>query len=176
MLAAGAGTRNGGPKALMRLGDGTPWLEVATTVLLEAGCARVVVILGAMARLGRPLVPADPRVEIVIANDWETGMSASLRAGLAAASGSAALVTLVDLPDLPVSVAKRVAAGARTTSLRQAVFAGVPGHPVLIGANHWAAAAESLAGDTGARRYLVAHGVDEIECGDLWDGLDRDEG
>jgi CTP:molybdopterin cytidylyltransferase MocA len=58
--------------------------------------------------------------------------------------------------------------------LRQAVFGGRPGHPVLIGREHWTAVADALAGDRGARGYLVAHGVDEVECGDLFDGHDID--
>ncbi|MBC7591513.1 MAG: nucleotidyltransferase family protein, partial [Salinibacterium sp.] len=37
-------------------------------------------------------------------------------------------------------------------------------------------ASASLDGDTGARRYLVRHGVQEMECSDLWDGVDRDLG
>jgi len=174
VLAAGAGARAGGPKALLCLGDGTPWLAVATTTLLAAGCSRVVVVLGALAELGRPLVPIDDRIEVVIAADWQEGMAASLRAGLENASGDAALVTLVDLPGLPTAVARRIVAGAGSASLRQAVYGGRPGHPVLLGAQHWAAAAASLTGDRGARSYLVAHGVHELECSDLWDGDDLD--
>jgi CTP:molybdopterin cytidylyltransferase MocA len=174
VLAAGGGTRAGGPKALLRMPDGTPWLEVAASVLFGAGCDRVVVVLGAMADLARPLVP--PSAEVVIADDWSLGMSESLRTGLAAASGDAALITLVDLPGLPVAVAQRVAAGAGTTSLRQAVFRGRPGHPVLIGRDHWMPAAATLSGDRGARGYLLAHGAEQLECGDLWDGADRDDG
>jgi CTP:molybdopterin cytidylyltransferase MocA len=216
VLAAGAGTRAGGPKALLRLEDETPWLEVATTALLDGGCGHVVVVLGAMARLARPLVPVDPRIEVMVAERWEDGMSASLRAGLAAVgrglgasrlapsvsqdnvltngetgadalpatsldrprmtAADAVLVTLVDLPELPLAVVERIAAGATRESLRQAIFGGRPGHPVLIGADHWAAVAATLEGDHGARHYLVAHGVQEIECSDLWDGLDRDAG
>lgn len=171
VLAAGAGTRAGGPKALLRLPSGEPWLSVSTDVLLEAGCSRVVVVLGAMARLARPLVPS--AAEIVIADDWSTGMSASLRAGLAAASGNAALVTLVDLPDLPVAVVQRVLSAEG--DLRQAVFDGRPGHPVYLDSDQWMPVAASLVGDRGARAYLVAHDVTEVECADLWDGMDRDE-
>lgn len=172
VLAAGAGTRAGGPKALLRMPSGEPWLTVAANTLLDGGCDHVVVVLGAMARLARPLVPAG--AEIVIAEHWELGLSESLRAGLAAASGDAALVTLVDLPELPAAVVRRMLDAPG--DLKQAVFAGRPGHPVVIAAEHWDAVAETLVGDRGARGYLVAHGVQEIECGDLWDGLDRDFG
>lgn len=172
VLAGGAGTRAGGPKALMRLPSGESWISVAVSTLLAGGCTRVVVVLGAQARLARPLVPES--ASVVIAEDWGAGMSASLRAGLAAASGDAALITLVDLPELPVAVVSRVLSSSG--DLRQAVFEGRPGHPVFIAAAHWAEAAESLHGDRGARGYLVAHGVTEVECADLWDGADRDAG
>ncbi len=172
VLAAGAGTRAGGPKALLRMPDGTPWLELACAFLRDSGCDRVIAVLGAQSRIARPLVPN--WAEVVVADEWEAGMSASLRAGLAAAAGEAALVTLVDLPELPAAVGRRVMASSG--ALRQAVFLGEPGHPVYIAAEHVDAAAASLTGDRGARRYLVEHGVVEVECGDLWNGVDRDFG
>lgn len=173
VLAAGAGTRLGRPKALLRTADAEPWVARATALLQLAGCERVVVVLGAQAVDARPLVP--PRATVVVAEDWAEGMSASLRAGLAAASGDAALITLVDLPELPVSVVKRIVRGRPTkTDLRQAVYEGRPGHPVLIGAAHWQAIAATVEGDRGARSYLVEFGVEEIECGDLWTGFDVD--
>ena len=173
VLAAGAGARAGGPKALRRTADGEPWVARAATLLQWAGCDRVVVVLGARAAEARPLVP--DRAIVTVAEDWAEGMSASLRAGLAAATGDAALVTLVDLPELPLAVVQRtVRARVRPTDLRQAVYAGRPGHPVLIGAAHWGAIASSIDGDRGARPYLVEFGVDEVECGDLWTGADVD--
>lgn len=172
VLAAGAGTRAGGPKALLRMPDGTPWLELACAFLTDSGCDRVVAVLGAGERIARPLVPAT--AEVLVAEDWEVGMSASLRAGLAAASGDAVLITLVDLPELPAAVGLRVMAGSG--ALRQATYAGAPGHPVYLSREHWEPAAASLSADRGARRYLVEHSVTEIECGDLWNGLDRDLG
>jgi CTP:molybdopterin cytidylyltransferase MocA len=172
VLAAGAGTRAGAPKALLRLPSGEPWLEAATRVLLDGGCSRVVVVLGAEVDRARALVPDS--AEIVVAPRWKLGMSESLRAGLGAATGAAALVTLVDLPTLPVSVVRRVLAGEG--ELRRAVAAGEPTHPVYFETAHWMPAAASLEADSGARRYLETHGVVEIECGDLWDGADRDSG
>ena len=176
VLAAGAGTRMGRPKALMFSGADA-WLSLAVQVLRDAGCDRVLVVLGAAADVAAPLVPAG--VEVVVAHDWAEGLGASLRAALDAAAAhraSAALVTLVDLPGMPATVAARVAAGAHPGSLTQAVFGGRPGHPVLLGRDHWASLSATLSGDRGARDYLAAHGATEIECGDLFDGLDVDSG
>ncbi|MDM4762857.1 NTP transferase domain-containing protein [Galbitalea sp. SE-J8] len=82
ILAAGAGTRAGGPKALR------PGVLARTVALLrESGCRDVIVVLGASADAARPLVPAGAR--IVVADDWSEGLAASLRAGLRAAAASA---------------------------------------------------------------------------------------
>lgn len=168
VLAAGAGTRAGGPKALRVAEDGTPWITLAVEALRSVTPDVVVV-------LGTAMVAVPEGIEIVVAGDWQNGMSASLRAGLAAVPASdGALVTLVDLPGMPAEVVERMVEGAWPGVLRQAVYSGRPGHPVLIGRDHVARAAESLAGDHGARAYLLANGVDEIECGDLWDGADVD--
>ena len=161
VLAAGAGTRAGGPKAL-RPG----WIDAACTALLEGGCSRVIVVLGAAPSAP---IPADDRVESVIAADWAQGISHSLRAGLDAASGDAALITLVDLPGLPAAAVERILAAQG--ELRQAVFEGRPGHPVYIARAHWQL---PLSGDRGARAYLVEHDVTELELSDLWDGADID--
>ena len=82
VLAAGAGTRAGGPKALRRDEAGSPWLQLAVTALRAGGCADVTVVLGAGAAEARSLVPDD--VAVVVADDWQQGLSASLRAGLRA--------------------------------------------------------------------------------------------
>src|SRR4051812_19749541 len=103
VLAAGAGTRHGGPKALV-----PGWLAAATRRVLDGGCERALVVLGAGADEARALVPADPRVCAVVAGDWAAGLGASLRTGLAHATGDAVLVTLVDLPGTPVAVVDRV--------------------------------------------------------------------
>ncbi|QNE46074.1 nucleotidyltransferase family protein [Glaciihabitans sp. INWT7] len=173
VLAAGGGTRLGRPKALLRTADGEPWVARAAGLLHAAGCDRVVVVLGAAAEEAEGLVPAG--CEILIAQNWAEGMGESLRVGLGAASGDAALITLVDLPELPVAVVNRTLERPVTRhTLRQAAFDGRPGHPVLIGNAHWAAVASTLVGDRGARDYLVAHDVQQVECGDLFDGHDVD--
>lgn len=174
LLAAGAGVRAGGPKALRRSDEGVPWLALGVTLLEAAGCSPVVVVLGAAADEARALVPAGA---IVVVNaDWQQGMASSLRAGLRSATGDAAMVSLVDLPELPAEVAHRVLGvePVDRTVLRRATYGGRPGHPVLIGADHWAAISDEVAGDHGARDYLSRQRAVEVECGDLSDGNDVD--
>ncbi len=177
LLAAGAGSRMGAPKALVVDPGGTPWLVRSAGALLDGGCEAVTVVLGAAADEAAALLPDGP-VTSVVAADWTEGMSASLRAGLAAVAGSAAdavVITLVDLPDVGADVVQRVvAAGAGRDTLARATYDGRPGHPVVVGRDHWAAMAESVQGDAGARGYLSDHDVTVVECGDLATGRDVD--
>ena len=176
LLAAGAGTRMGRPKALVVGDDGTPWLVAALGRLRDGGCRHVTVVLGAAADEAATLVDrAD--VHVVVAADWAEGMSASLRAGLASLdpSADAALVTLVDLPDVTADVIGRVAAAAHGPDvLARAAYEGTPGHPVLIGRDHWAGVIATAIGDQGARDYLKPRQVVLVECGDLATGRDVD--
>ena len=115
LLAAGAGRRMGGPKALVRLVAGGPTLvESAVERLLAAGCDRAVVVVGAGADEAAAAV-AGTGAEVVTAADWSSGMGASLDAGLAhleAGPDDLALVTLVDLPDVTADVMARVLTAA----------------------------------------------------------------
>jgi CTP:molybdopterin cytidylyltransferase MocA len=170
LLAAGAGTRFGMPKVLAGQGE---WLRSAVRALSGGGCGEVVVVLGAA------LVEPPPPARAVVADDWADGMSASVRAGLAAvgAAGLAVLHT-VDTPDVGADVVRRVLDAARTTpsGLARAVYAGRPGHPVVVARAHWPALLAQMCGDEGARRFLAARDdVVAVECGDLATGRDIDE-
>jgi CTP:molybdopterin cytidylyltransferase MocA len=173
VLAAGAGTRAGGPKALRRDADGVPWLHLGVAALRAGGCDEVLIVLGAEADAARALLPDG--VEVVVADDWAVGLSASLKAGLHALDADAAVITLVDLHGLPAeAVARILKSPVDATTLRRATYAGRPGHPVLLGRDHWAAAAASAEGDRGAGRYLKAQGAELVELSGLWDGEDDD--
>ncbi len=176
LLAAGAGSRMGMPKALARDADGEAWLARGVAVLLDGGCGAASVVLGAAADEARALVPDG--VDVVVAEDWETGVAASLRAGLTAAEATdstAALIHLVDLPDVTGDVVRRVTAhGDHPAGLARAAYDGTPGHPVLIGRDHWPPLLAAVTGDEGARTYLAEHGTVLVECGDLATGQDVD--
>lgn len=184
LLAAGGGRRMGTPKALLRDDHGVPYLDRAIGTLLDGGCASVVVVLGAAADEARALLDrdgwtGDEAVAVVEATGWDAGMGASLRTGLDTLAGQkgvdVALVSLVDLPDVgPEVVARMCAVAAGPATLARATYRGRPGHPVLLGRDHWPGAAGSAAGDKGARDYLATHDVREVECGDLATGRDVD--
>lgn len=166
----------GRPKALCRTPDGVPWLVRAHDALLGGGCDDVLVVVGAAAADAEELVPAGARV--VVAERWPDGMSASLGTALRTIEADpavAAVVTLVDLPDLDARAVARVAARpVGPHALRRAAFAGSPGHPVLLGRAHWAPLRAALHGDAGARDYLGAHGATTVDCTGLPGGQDHD--
>lgn len=176
LLAAGAGRRYGMPKALV---DGGAWLRRAVTTLTDGGCDPVLVVVGAQADQVVPLVP--DIASSVLAADWEEGMGASLRAGVAALIASAppevqaALVHLVDLPDVDAAVVRRLTALANPTVVARAGFESQPGHPVLLGRQHWAEIVASARGDRGARDWLAGRSdLIVVDCSDLASGIDVD--
>jgi CTP:molybdopterin cytidylyltransferase MocA len=181
LLAAGAGTRMGQPKGLLRTADGTAWVSRAVAALAAGGCAPILAVTGAEGERVQALVPAP--AEIVSAPDWSEGMGASLRAGLRAleqqpSSVLAVIITLVDLPGVSAQTVRRLHALAGSTGpavLARAGYHGVPGHPVLIGRDHWAGVIERATGDAGARGYLSGRDdVVLVECGDVGSGEDVD--
>ena len=166
VLAAGEGRRFGGRKQLALL-DGRPLIEHALAAL--AGLDRVVVVLGAHAdevRRGADLGAA----EVVVCDGWEEGMSASLRAGLAALRGAEEVVILLaDQPFMTAAVVERVRAAAGPAA--RAVYGGEPGHPVVVRGPLLERAGE-LRGDAGFRALLGD--AAEVECSDVADPRDID--
>jgi CTP:molybdopterin cytidylyltransferase MocA len=175
LLAAGAGRRMGMPKALVRHG-GRLFVESAAAVLRAGGCDPVLVVLGARADDVR--AAADLTGYRVVDNpDWPEGMGASVRVGLGALTGSAAVAAVVlpvDVPGVTAAAVARVLATAAPDALARASYGGVPGHPVLIGATHWPGVLSSAVGDVGARDYLRTHDVLDVPCDDVATGDDVD--
>jgi nicotine blue oxidoreductase len=164
------------PKVLV---DDGAWVRKAVAALVDGGCDPVLVVLGAAADRAAPLVPRT--ASTVLAPDWAQGMGASLRAGLAELTRcaepqvQAALVHLVDLPDVDAAVVRRLAAQAGPAVLARAVFDGRPGHPVLLGRQHWADVLASASGDRGARDWLAGRpDLVLVDCSELASGLDLD--
>jgi molybdenum cofactor cytidylyltransferase/nicotine blue oxidoreductase len=176
VLAAGGGRRYGMPKALVEY-EGSLLVERAVRTA-TAVCDPVLLVLGA--RAVDVWRSADLGGATVLANeDWETGMASSLRTGLEGLRGwpgrvDAVLVLLVDMPGMTPAALARMAEHAAPDALAVPAYDGVRGHPVLLGREHWAGVAESATGDEGARRYLAAHEVTEVDCTGLADPVDLD--
>lgn len=169
----------GGPKALLRDGDGVAWVVRSASVLAVGGCDPVLTVVGAAAGQVREVLPAG--VLAVTAAGWAEGMGASLRDGLAALGAlpepgpEAVVVGLVDTPGVSPAVVARLVAVAGPAVLARAAYGGRPGHPVLLGREHWAGVAALARGDRGAREYLSGRrDVRLVECGDAGHGEDRD--
>ncbi|WFE60199.1 nucleotidyltransferase family protein [Micromonospora sp. WMMD712] len=179
LLAAGAGSRYGGPKALARHPDGGFFVERAARTLVDGGCSPTVVVLGAAAQQVRDVADLDGTMP-VDKPDWSDGMGSSLRTALAvlASTGApAALVLLVDQPGVTAEAVRRVARDATAASLVMAAYpGGRRGHPVLLGRSHWAGVAALAVGDAGARAYLRAHAerLRVVDCSGIADDTDVD--
>jgi CTP:molybdopterin cytidylyltransferase MocA len=172
LLAAGAGTRYGMPKVLA---EGGQWLQRAVTALHAGGCADVIVVLGAAV----VEVPAPARAGV--AADWGEGLSASLRAGIAAAettSARYAVLHTVDTPDIDETVIDRVLTEARAAphGIARARYGSRPGHPVVVARRHWAELVADTNGGEGGRAFLRRRGAEvvDVDCSDLAHGHDVD--
>jgi molybdenum cofactor cytidylyltransferase/nicotine blue oxidoreductase len=176
VLAAGGGRRYGMPKALVEY-EGSLLVERAVRTA-RAVCDPVLVVLGA--RAVDVWRQADLDGATLVANkDWESGMASSLRVGLEGLRGwpdqvDAALITLVDMPGMTPEALEKLRQEGAPGALAVATYDGVRGHPVLLGRSHWAGVLETLTGDEGARRYLAAHEVVEVDCTGLADPTDLD--
>ncbi|GAA1467265.1 nucleotidyltransferase family protein [Microbacterium thalassium] len=114
VLAAGAGSRFGGPKGLARTASGEAWVALSVRMLREGGCDDVLVAVGARGDEVAGLVPGGAAV--VAVPEWSDGLSATVRAGMRAAADTGAdvvVVVPVDTPELPASAVARVVAAAR---------------------------------------------------------------
>jgi CTP:molybdopterin cytidylyltransferase MocA len=174
VLAAGAGRRYGMPKALVRHGDRL-LVQHAAETLRAAGCEQRIVVLGAAA--DEVLAAAPDLPETVVNPDWATGMASSLKAGLAALSGTpatAAVILLVDMPGVTAEAVRRILGHATPDALVMGGYGDRRGHPVLLGRDHWGGVARTATGDRGARDYLRRHDVRVVPVGDVADDHDID--
>jgi molybdenum cofactor cytidylyltransferase len=167
ILAAGQSSRLGRPKQLVLL-DGETLLHRIVRLALEAGCSPVVVVLGAdedacrqvLVDLARVGTEARIDLHILVNEDWRTGMSTSLRAGLAAIGGPHSVLVLVSdqvrltADSLRRLLSKHRAAQVPLTSARYHGKLGVPA--IFAPALHPELAA--ITGDKGARELLATWG------------------
>lgn len=177
-LAAGFGSRFGGGKLM------APWrngvlLDGALDAAFAAPVQAVYVVVGA-----DPAVTthAEARgARIVEARDHALGLSASLKAGVAALPNDAAgvLVLLGDMPKVPHAVLAPLVAAVQAGALAAVpVFEGEVGNPAVLSAALFPRVM-TLQGDRGARALIEGLGealvrVPSPDSGVLYD-VDRPE-
>ena len=158
ILAAGGSTRMGETKQLLPI-DGQPMVRRVVAATCAVGLAQIVVVLGAHAPAIEQAL-AGLAVDIVYNEDWEEGMSTSLRAGLGAlrADVEATMVILADQPNLTPELLQTLAGRYRTNRAPIVVplYAGQRGNPVLFARTLFP---ELLAveGDKGGRMLITTY-------------------
>jgi molybdenum cofactor cytidylyltransferase len=155
VLAAGASTRFGSPKQLVRLA-GRPLLHTAVTRAAEVAGNALIVVLGAGASELAPLLKHSPG-SIVVNHNWREGIASSIRIAVARLPPTCAGVMLVLADQAAVSAddLKRLAGTWRKQPhyIAAALYGGVCGAPAIFPRSTFRELAQ-LRGDTGARAVL----------------------
>ena len=163
VLAAGASSRMGRPKAALPLGPGLGTvLSRGVATLLAAGVPRVVVVAGAHPDAVREaLEGTDARVSVVDNPAWAVGQLSSLIRGLDAVDDGrldAVLMTLVDVPLVAPATVRHLIDTWRETRapIVRPARGDTHGHPVLFDRSIFA---ELRAADPtrGAKPVVHAH-------------------
>jgi molybdenum cofactor cytidylyltransferase len=153
----------GEPKQLIRLG-GENLLEHTVRVCREAGCAPVVVVLGAYAdEVRRQSALADSAV--VINGDWVEGMGSSVRSGVGELSPEVegCVIATCDQPAITAEHLHALMASGEVTASAYAGRHGVPAYfPRAVFGELM-----KLHGDAGARELLKDARALELAGGEL---------
>jgi len=106
VLAAGASTRMGQPKALLPLPNGTPLAQYQASLLQRAGCHEVVIVLGSAFNTIRAQLHGFALAEN---RDWSCGRFSSVQEGLRAfCACDGYLILPVDTVGVAAATLKRV--------------------------------------------------------------------
>lgn len=158
ILAAGASTRMGTPKQLLRI-QGEPLVKRAAETVLQSSAWPVIVVLGANAETIRPTLA---RLPVMIADNpaWAEGMAASVRAGMTmlqqfSRSLDAVVIALCDQPAFSAEVIEQLVSAQRRDgrSIVAAHYGDRNGAPALFLREHFPALT-ALTGEEGARQLL----------------------
>jgi len=155
VLAAGASSRFGSPKQLIRF-EGRPLIQRVIAGATELTGPAVSVVLGAYAaEIASTLPPGS--ASIIINRDWQEGIASSIRAAVARLPGACdgALLLLADQPLVGSHSLNRLAAAWRRQprSIIASRYGAVTGVPAIF--PRWCFAdLATLRGDQGARILL----------------------
>lgn len=161
VLAAGASTRLGEPKQLIRI-DGVPLIVRSATAALDSPLWPIVVVVGSSAVEVRAELA---RLPVLIAENsaWIEGMASSLRAGITtlqsfSRSLDGALIALCDQPAFTSGTIARLLESAPASldgHIVAAHYQGRLGAPALFSRTYFTTLS-NLSGEEGARSVIAA--------------------
>jgi len=155
VLAAGASTRFGSAKQLVRIA-GRPLLHTTVSRAVEVAGSAVFVVLGARAAELAPLLKHSP-ASVIINREWDEGIASSIRAGVARlpAACSGVLLVLADQAAVTAEDLRRLLGAWRRQPdyVAAALYAGGMGVPAIFPRSRFRDLTE-LRGDVGARALL----------------------
>ena len=178
VLAAGASSRFGSPKQLVRV-RGRALLRLAVDHAVQVAGHAVTVVLGAHAAQVAPILKASS-VSIVVNRFWSEGIASSIRTGVASvpASCDGVLLTLADQAAVTGEDLQRLIGAWRRDPQRivAAQYAAILGVPAIFPRAQFAALL-ALRGDRGARALLnrAAGGVIGVPVPSAAVDIDRPE-
>jgi molybdenum cofactor cytidylyltransferase len=166
LLAAGRSSRMGGPNKLLASFDGKPLIRRAAEAALASKANGAIVVTGHQRERVEEAL-AGLQVTFADNPDFATGLSSSLKAGIARVPAEAAgtLIVLGDMPGVSSADLDRLVEAFRKAegkSVVRATHEGRRGNPVILPRALFEAVAH-LEGDTGARHLVEAEGLDVID-------------
>ncbi|MEG9434614.1 nucleotidyltransferase family protein [Edaphobacter sp. HDX4] len=171
VLAAGASRRLGYPKQLIRL-EGETLVERAVRISREAGCERIVLVLGASADKIMSACSFEDAA-VVMNADWSEGMATSLAAGIRSVDPDPNVEGCIVMTcDMPAVTPEHLRLLMSTRWVTASAYAGRRGVPAYFPREIFPDLTE-LRGDEGARALLKEAQSVELEGGDL--DIDTDE-
>ena len=158
VLAAGASTRLGQPKQLLRLGDKTLLAQICETALSIEN-QQVVVVLGANCEAIKPAVEHLP-VEIIFNEKWSEGMGRSIACGMSQLrpDAGAVLLLLCDQPFVTTDFLSDLVGKWRNSPVQivASSYAGTFGPPAIFDQKLFPELA-ALQGQQGAKKLMEKH-------------------
>ena len=155
VLAAGASTRFGSAKQLVRVA-GRPLLHTIVTRTSDVVGNAITVVLGARAAELAPLLKHCPG-SVIINQDWREGLGSSIRIGVSRLPGacSAALLVLADQAAVTAEDLRRLTSAWRRQPdhIAAAQYQSMTGVPAIFPRSYFSDLTQ-LRGDTGARTLL----------------------
>lgn len=159
ILAAGSSSRLGQPKQNL-IFKGQTLLQRAIQAALRVNCGPVIVVLGGNADLIRPKLE-NLKVDIVFNDDWQEGMSSSIRSGIQHHQTDQPKITsvilmLCDQPFVNEDILQKLIAAGKPGAIIASGYNDTMGPPAFFDGCYFPELL-TLKGNEGAKHLMLKH-------------------